>query len=149
MRWGDEELAAEKVRNRRLEWVGHVARMLDHRLLKSLLFGWLPESCPRCGPRRRWRDVIRKDLKDISIAESKWYEEVRRSRAGWRVMYQDDLANHRESKAVGPTMAVCEVVCEVCFRTFKRKSDRKRQKCVAERQKPISEQRGAAQCQVC
>ena len=32
MRWGDEELAAEKVRKRRLEWLGHVARMPDHRL---------------------------------------------------------------------------------------------------------------------
>ena len=27
-----------------------------------------------CGPRRRSRNVIRKDLKDISVAESKWYE---------------------------------------------------------------------------
>ena len=55
-------------------------------------------------------------------------------------MYQDGLANHSESRAVGPAMAVCEV----CFRTFMRESDRKRHKCVAERQKPISEQRGAA-----
>ena len=53
-------------------------------LPKSLQFGWLPESRPRCGPRRRRRDVIRKDLKDFSVAESKWYEEAGRSRAGWR-----------------------------------------------------------------
>ena len=46
MRWRDEELAADKVRKRRLEWLGHVARMSDHRLPKSLLFGWLPESRP-------------------------------------------------------------------------------------------------------
>ena len=31
-------------------------------------------------------------------------------------------------------MAVCEVVCEVCFRMFRRDSDRKRHKCVTERQ---------------
>ena len=31
-RWGDEELAVEKVRKRRLEWLGHVVRMPDHRL---------------------------------------------------------------------------------------------------------------------
>ena len=37
----------------------------------------------------------------------------------------------------GATMAVCEV----CFRTFRKESDRKWHKCVAERQKPISEQR--------
>ena len=136
--------AAEKVRKRRLEWLGHVARMPDHRFPKSLLFGWLLESRPRCGPRRRWRDVICKDLKDITIAESKWYEDARRFRAGWRATYQDGLANHSKSRAVGPTMSVCEV----CFRTLRRESDRKRHKCVAERQKPISEQRGAAQCDV-
>ena len=38
----DEELAAEKVRKKRLEWLGHVARMPYHRLPKSLLFGCLP-----------------------------------------------------------------------------------------------------------
>ena len=63
--------------------------------------------------------------------------------------YQDGLANHNESRTVGATMAVCEVVCEVCFWTFRRESDKKRHKCVAERQKPISEQSGVAQCQVC
>ena len=133
-----------------LEWLGHVARMPDHKLPKSLLFGWPPESRPKCGARRRWRDVIRKDLKDISIAESKWYEEARRSRLdGGQCTRMVWLANHSESRAVGATMAVCEVVCEVCFRTFRRESDRKRHKCVTERQKLISEQCGAAQCQVC
>ena len=82
-RWGDEELAAEKVR-KRLEWLSHVARMPYHRLPKSLMFGWLPESHPRCGPRKRWRDVIHKDSKVISVAESKWYEAARRTRAGWK-----------------------------------------------------------------
>ena len=43
--------------------------------------------------------------------------------ARWRATYQDGLANHSESRAVGPTMAVYEEVCEVCFRTFRRESD--------------------------
>lgn len=70
-RWGDEETATEKVRKRRLEWLGHLARMPDHRVPKSTFFSWLPQSRPICGPRRRWRDVIRKDLKDIGVAEEK------------------------------------------------------------------------------
>ena len=82
--WGGEELAAEKARKRMLEWLRHVARMPDHRLPKSLQFGWLSESRPRCSPRRRWKDVICKYLKEICVAESKWYEEARRSRDGWR-----------------------------------------------------------------
>ena len=49
-------------------------------------------------------------------------------------------------------MYVCmyvDVVCEVCSRSFRRECDRKRHKCIAERQKPVSEQRGAAQCLRC
>jgi len=30
--WGDEELVDEKIQKRRLEWLGHLARMPDHRL---------------------------------------------------------------------------------------------------------------------
>ena len=78
-RWGDEEMVAEKVRKRRLEWLGHVARMQDHRLPKSTLFGWLPQPRPRCGPRKRWRDVVCKDLKDVEVEESEWYEEAKKS----------------------------------------------------------------------
>ena len=56
-RWCDEETAADKVKKRRLEWLGHLARMPDHRVPKSTLFSWLPEPRPRCGPKRRWRDM--------------------------------------------------------------------------------------------
>ena len=63
-RWGGVETTAEKVQKRRLEWLGHVARMPDHRIPKSILFSWLPQPRPRYGPRKRWRDVVHKDLKD-------------------------------------------------------------------------------------
>ena len=45
-RWGDMELITDKIRMRRLEWLGHLARMSDDRLPKSILFGWLPEPRP-------------------------------------------------------------------------------------------------------
>ena len=31
---------------------------------------------PRCGPKKRWRDVICKDLDYIGVNEDKWYEEL-------------------------------------------------------------------------
>ena len=80
-RWGDVETTSDKVTKRRLEWLGHLARMPDHRLPKYLLFGWLPQPRPRGGPRRRWRDVVWKDLKNIGVGEDDWYEEARGSRA--------------------------------------------------------------------
>ena len=49
--------------------------------------------------------------------------------AAWRATNQDGLASCSDSRAVGASMAVCEVVCGVCFRTFRRESDRKRQVC--------------------
>ena len=56
-----------------------MAKMPDHRIPKSVLFGWLPQACPR---RKKWKDVVRKDLKDIDVEESEWYTEARRSRGG-------------------------------------------------------------------
>ena len=56
------------------------------------------------------------------------------------------LEGCREAQAA---VAGRDVVCEVCSRSFRREGDKKRHKCVAERQKPVSEQRGAAQCLHC
>ena len=80
-------MAGEKVRKNRLEWLGQLARMPEYRLPKSTVFSWLPQPRPRCGPRTRWRDVVRKDLKDIGVKEDDWYEEATRSRAGWKAVY--------------------------------------------------------------
>ena len=77
-RWGDIETVPVKVTKRRLEWLGHVARMPDHRIPKQTLFGWLLEYRPRGGPRRRWRDIIRRDLKTIEVKEEQWYNIKRR-----------------------------------------------------------------------
>ena len=44
-RWGDEETIEEKIQRRKLEWLGHFARMLEHRIPKSILLGWLSLVC--------------------------------------------------------------------------------------------------------
>ena len=48
--WGDSETVTEKVSKRRLEWLGHLARMPEERILKISLFSWLPEPRPWEGP---------------------------------------------------------------------------------------------------
>ncbi len=63
------EVEEEMRRRRRLEWLGHVASMPDHRIPKSMLFGWLSHPRPQGGPRRRWRDVVRKDFKEVNVSE--------------------------------------------------------------------------------
>ena len=148
-RWGDEETVSEKVQKRRLEWLGHLARMPDHRLPKVMLFSWLPQPRPRCGPRKRWRDVVRKDLRNVEVGEHEWYAEASRSRAGWRVLCQVGLVNGREARTSQASTVVRDVVCELCSRSFRRESDKQRHKCLDERQKPVCEQRGATQCSQC
>jgi hypothetical protein len=48
--------------------------LLDHRIPKSARFGWLPQARPRCGPRKRWRDVVKKD---VGLDEVEWYDRPR------------------------------------------------------------------------
>ena len=74
----------------------------------------------------------------------------RQERAGGP-LYRMGLENCREmrtAQAQAPVV-VRDVFCQACSRSFRRLSDKKRHKCVTERQKPVCEQRGAALCSQC
>ena len=150
-RWGDPEPLSTRLIRRRLEWLGHVARMPDHRIPKQVLFGWLPQPRPAGGPRRRWRDVVRKDLKAVGVSEDSWHEEASESRASWRATYRlgiEDSSSVQQPHTHPPPRHLL-IHCDECGREFRREGDRARHKCINERRKPISEQRGSAQCQQC
>ena len=59
-RWGDEELVDEKIQKKRLEWLGHLARMQDHRLPRVCCFlgaghvGGCQEGGCQEGPPADW-----------------------------------------------------------------------------------------------
>ena len=133
-RWGDTMLVSCRVKLKCLEWLGHLARMSDTRLPKCVFFGWLPQPRPRCGPRKRWKDVIKKDLVNI-VSEDNWYETAR-SRTVWRSKCIDSVKDEVMCVHRPPVNQL--VLCEVCNRTFS-----------CERRKPISEQKGAVQCPRC
>ena len=103
-------------------------------------FGWLSEKRPQGGPKKRWKDIIRKDLNDLNIPESCWYDLANRSR------YHACLESSQVSSG---KVDLQTVVCPECLRGFRRISDLKRHKCIAEREKPIHEQKGAIECQTC
>ena len=71
--WGDKETIDTKLKHCRLEWLEHLSRMPDYHLPMICLFGWLSHSHPFCGPRRRWRDIIKDDLKSVGVSDGCWY----------------------------------------------------------------------------
>ena len=137
-----------KLTKRRLEWLGHVARMSDQCMPKKALFGWLPQTRPQCGPRKCWRD-----LQAVGVPEQEWYGKATLSRRGWRTIYSDGLQlqldNQQQQQEDEPGPLPEHVWCELRDRSFRRESDKKRHKCLAERLKPVQEQHGAVQCAEC
>ena len=140
--WGDMEVIATKLRWQRLEWLGHVARMAEYRLPRICLFGWLAQVRPFHGPKRRWRDLVKSDLRSLGIGDGCWYDQAR-DRRQWRELClrcSDDQQDYTQ---------VNTVICARCERSFRRESDKARHKCIVERELPIEEQFGAVQCQKC
>ena len=75
----------------RLKWLGHVRRMDDSRIPKQLLFGDLElGKRKQHKPRQRWKDVLRRDFKDlqkvgIDVNTKNWYGKCGPdSRSSWR-----------------------------------------------------------------
>ena len=104
---------------------------------------------PQSGPKKRWKDIIRKDLNDLKIPESCWYmyDLANKSRSAWKDHYHACLET--SSPVSSGNVDLQTVVCPECHRGYRRISDLKRHKCIGERVKPIHEQKGAIECQTC
>ena len=124
----------DMVARRLLQWLGHLARMEDSRLPKSVLFTWFPANRPAHGPRRRWRDVVRDDLKALHLY-SGWYDLAGR-RHDWVQAISEAIVSRRATLSQD---VVRDWECEPCHRVFRRRSDLLRHKCAAERAKPLSQ----------
>ena len=138
-RWGDPLAMSDKVRVRRLEWLGHLARMDDARLPKSILFGHFDMSRPACGPRQRWKDVVTSDMKRADIPVVSWMKTAQ-DRQQWR----SGIEQPPPTPIPVPTFS-----CFVCDRCFRRPADRARHKCTAERLLPVEQQAGSVKCCKC
>ena len=148
--FGMEESLEDVITARRLRWFGHLARMEDHRLPKKILFGWLPQHRPAHGTKMRWQDRVRKDMKKFQIEERSLVG-LAQVRNGWRGCckagleavtrrrVEEDEAKkrrtHAEESAGGrdSTEATKLFQCDMCKRTFRRRQDMARHKCVTTR----------------
>ncbi len=69
---------------RNLRWAGHVHRMEDTRLPKQILYSQLREGVRGVGrPRLRFKDTIKRNLKDKKIPIGSW-QSLSRNRSKWR-----------------------------------------------------------------
>ena len=136
-RWGDTTPVSDLVRRRRLEWLGHVARMPADRAPVQILFGRLSGRRPPCGPRRRWKDVVQRDMKAAGV--DSWFQNAQ-DRQNWRMFLAEPPPHTDDSPPLR---------CLLCARDFRRRNDMARHKCIAQRKLPVSQQKGARQCMKC
>ena len=123
----------------RLELVGHVCRMPEHRFPRKWLFGSLLSRRPAYGQRLRWRNLARRDLGRRNLTYSSWYP-INQVRQEWRTFYTAQCDDERPPK---------QIDFEICGRSFRRQPDCNRQKCSAERALPVRLQAGSRQCVRC
>ncbi|XP_074636925.1 uncharacterized protein LOC141895086 [Acropora palmata] len=61
------------LRQRRMRWIGHLRRMQDGRIPKDILYGELAAGKrPRGRPLLRYKDVCKRDMKDLEIDPNSW-----------------------------------------------------------------------------
>ena len=136
-RWGDVGQLSDVLRQRRLQWLGHVARMPPDRTPQQLMFGWLRQTRPAHGPRLRWKDRVTADLRKLKIED---WSSLCLDRTVWRKI----ISMLPEEGQPAPSF-----YCEVCKRSFKSNSGLSRHKCTSTRRLPIKDQPGAKQCDKC
>ena len=121
--------------------------MAEHQIPNDYV--WLATSTlPPGGPRKRWRDMICEDHKILRISETDWYRQTSQSDC-WLNIYLKGLSNQCREHQLRQSQHQNQVICEQCGRCFRRSGDKARHKRIDERQKPVHEQCGAAQCSSC
>jgi len=69
------------IKSKRLSWVGHVERMSDERVVKSI-YKWKPHATgPKGRTRLRWDDDVRDDLRKMGVNNRKQKAQERKP---WR-----------------------------------------------------------------
>jgi hypothetical protein len=71
------------IESRRVRWAGHVARMGEGRGVCMVLVGRSEGKRPLGRPRRRWKDNIKMDLREIGIDGANWIH-LAQDRVRWR-----------------------------------------------------------------
>jgi hypothetical protein len=80
--WCNVAKVSNTVSHRRLRWLGHLARMPDERLPKTVLFGHMDGSGRRGNSQKQCVDYVMEDLQTAGLSYTWWRKS--QDRAGWR-----------------------------------------------------------------
>jgi len=73
------------IKSRRMAWAGHVARMGEMTNMYKIFIGKHEGTRPLGRPRRRWKDSIRMDLREIGCESVDWMHPAQ-DRDHWRAL---------------------------------------------------------------
>jgi hypothetical protein len=71
------------IKSRRMRWAGHVAHVGEGKGVYRVLVGRPEGKRPLERPRRRWKDNIKMDLREIGIDGTNWIQ-LAQDRVQWR-----------------------------------------------------------------
>ena len=77
----------------RLRWLGHLGRMNDDGLPEKLLFGELLKKRPFHGAKKRWRDVVMSNLRDLGV-DVDWYC-LCQNRKNWAELCDEQIVRRK------------------------------------------------------
>ena len=88
----NHENIVRHIKSKRLSWVGHVERMPDERVVKSI-YKWKTHATrPKGRPRLRWDDDERDDLRNMGV--NNWKQKAQ-ERKPWRGIIEQ-AKTHKE-----------------------------------------------------
>jgi hypothetical protein len=87
------------IKSRKMRWAGHVARMGEGRCVYRVLVGRPEGKRPLERSRRRWKDNIKLDLREIGIDGANWIR-LAQDRVQWRA-FVNTVMNLRVHKKEG------------------------------------------------
>lgn len=149
------ETFEEIIRQRRLRWAGHVARMVPERLVKQISFGWIPNGTRQTGGKNRmdFAKGVHRALEDRNIPEVDWYRRAQerttwRQRAMYGVLDEQIPELQRQAKEEGRNWTGVRRKNAFAARKLAGKSD-KRTSCPLCTNAALVRGEGQLECPVC
>jgi hypothetical protein len=80
------------IKARRIDWLGHVESMDANKMPRKMLYEKIYTKRVRGGPKLRWFDDVRKDLRILKVKD---WRSTAMDRDAWRLLLREAKAHNR------------------------------------------------------